>query len=104
MNTLCNISMRVTVVAGQPITPATLNITIVGVFDICQECSIEISGGSMRQWMTGDAGAMPSDYPPFLCGANGGELHYSCCLTATIMCSVTGNEESTWGAIKEMYR
>ena len=33
-----------------------------------------------------------------------GELEYSCCPTATIMCLVTGTDESTWGAIKEMYR
>ena len=36
--------------------------------------------------------------------ANSGELHYSCCLEASVMCTVTGTEESTWGAIKEMYR
>ena len=101
--TLCNVSARVTVVNWNPVAVAS-NITVVGIFDICPECSIEIGANSSRLWMTGDAGAMPADYPPFLCGANGGELHYSCCLTATIMCSVTGNEESTWGAIKEMYR
>jgi hypothetical protein len=82
----------------------TSNITIVGVFNACELCSIEIAANSMRLWKTGDAAAMPAGYPPFLCGANSGELHYSCCLTATIMCNVTGTEESTWGAVKEMYR
>jgi hypothetical protein len=102
--TLCNFNTRVTYVNFVIPVAASSNITVVGIFDICPECSIEIGGNSMRLWMTGAAGAMPSDYPPFLCGANSGELQYTCCLTATIMCSVTGNEESTWGAIKEMYR
>jgi len=101
--TVCSVSARVTYVNFAPVA-VTSNITIVGIFDVCQWCSIEIAANSTRLWMTGDAAAMPTGYPPFLCGANGGELHYSCCLTASIMCSVTGTEESTWGAIKDMYR
>ena len=101
--TLCSVSARVTVVNFEPVA-VTSNITVIGIFDVCQWCSIEIAANSTRLWMTGDAGAMPTGYPPFLCGANSGELHYSCCLTASVMCSVTGTEESTWGAIKDMYR
>ena len=101
--TLCNINARVTLVNFQPVALIS-NITIVGVFDLCLMCSIEIVANSQRLWMTGDAAGMPADYPDFLCGANGGELHYSCCIDVSIMCSVTGTEESTWGAIKEMYR
>lgn len=100
---LCSVSARVTVFGFEPVAVAS-NITVVGIFDVCEWCSIEIAANSSRLWMTGDAGAMPADYPPFLCAANAGELHYSCCLTASIMCSVTGTEESTWGAIKDMYR
>ena len=101
--TICNVNARVTVVGNMPVA-VTSNITIVGIFYVCEWCSIEIAANSTRLWMTGDAAAMPTGYPPFLCGANSGELHYSCCLTASIMCSVTGTEESTWGAIKERYR
>jgi hypothetical protein len=101
--TVCSVNARVTLVNFTPVG-VTSNITIVGIFDVCEWCSIEIAANSARQWKTGDPSAMPSGYPPFLCDADSGELHYSCCLTASIMCSVTGDEESTWGAIKEMYR
>jgi hypothetical protein len=101
--TVCNVNARVTLVGGMAVA-VTSNITIVGVFDLCELCSIEIAANSTRLWKTGDAGAMPTGYPPFLCGANSGELHYSCCMNASIMCYVTGTEESTWGAIKDMYR
>lgn len=99
---LCSITARVTLVAGSPVG-VTSNITIVGIFDICQLCSIQIVGNSTQVWKTG-GGVMPAGYPVFLCGADSGELHYSCCLDASVMCEVTGNEESTWGAIKDMYR
>jgi hypothetical protein len=101
--TLCSVTARVTLVAWQPVMLIS-NITIVGVFDLCQECSIGIAANSERVWMTGDPGAMPGSYPPFLCSADSGELHYTCCMDVDIMCSVTGTEESTWGAIKEMHR
>jgi hypothetical protein len=100
---MCSVTARVTLVAGNPVG-VTSNISITGVFDVCPMCSIHIVANSARLWMTGDAAAMPANYPPFLCGANSGELHYSCCLQASVMCEVTGTEESTWGAIKEMYR
>ncbi len=100
---LCSVNARVTLVNFEPVG-VTSNITITGVFDVCQWCSIQIAANSSRLWMTGDSDPMPTDYPPFLCGAQSGELHYSCCLDVSIMCSVTGTEESTWGAIKEMYR
>lgn len=101
--TLFSVTARVTLVAGNPVG-VTSNISVTGVFDVCPMCSINIVANSTRLWMTGDAAAMPADYPSFLCGANSGELHYSCCLEASVMCTVTGTEESTWGAIKEMYR
>ena len=101
--TICNVSSRVTLVNFVSVAMVS-NITIVGIFDLCPMCSIEIAANSQRLWMTGDAAAMPTDYPDFLCGANGGEMHYSCCINAEIICSVTGTRESTWGAIKEMYR
>ena len=100
---VCNVNARVTVVGNMPVA-ITSNITIVGIFDICQWCSIEIAANSTRIWRTGDAGSMPTGYPPFLCDADSGELHYSCCLNASVMCSETANEEATWGAIKDMYR
>jgi hypothetical protein len=90
-------------VAGNPVG-VTSNWTIIGVFDDCTFCSIQILGNSTQEWKTGDAAAMPANYPPWLCGANSGEFHYSCCLEATVFCEVTANETTTWGAIKEMHR
>jgi hypothetical protein len=96
------VTARVTLVMGNPVG-VTSNWNIVGTFDACTLCSIQIIGNSMQVWKTGQ-GTMPSDYPAFLCSANSGELHYSCCLEATVHCEVTGSETTTWGAIKEMHR
>lgn len=101
MITSCEVGARVTYVMWDPVGVAS-NITVSGEFDQCQECTIHIVGNSQRVW-DGINGPMPADYPPFICGTTG-ELHDMCCLQATITCPIVGTEESSWGAIKELYR
>jgi hypothetical protein len=98
----CNVGARVTIAGGVPVG-LTSNITLTGVFEQCEECTIKIIANSQKIWQTGQ-GAMPSDYPPFLCGASSGELHDMCCISAQIICPVVATEPFTWGAIKGLYR
>ncbi len=73
-------------------------------FDDCDWCFIDYGmANSILVWKTGMP-AMPSNYPPFLCGASGGELHDVCCVTFSIFCDITPTDETTWGAIKGLYR
>ena len=97
----CSVGARVTIVNWQPVGVAS-NITVTGVFDQCEECTIHVVGNSTRIW-DGVTGPMPAGFPTFLCGTTG-ELHDMCCLQATITCPVVGTEESSWGAIKELHR
>jgi hypothetical protein len=99
--TSCAVGARVTLVNWIPVGVAS-NITLTGVFDQCQECTIHVVGNSTRIW-DGVTGPMPADFPPFACGTTG-ELHDMCCLQATITCPIVGTEESSWGAIKELHR
>lgn len=101
MVTSCAVGARVTVVNWQPVGVAS-NITVTGRFDQCEECTIHVVANSTRIW-DGVSGPMPTDFPPFYCGT-AGELHDMCCLQATITCPIVGTEESSWGAIKELYR
>jgi hypothetical protein len=101
--TYYNVSTRISFMGGMPIG-ATSNISFRGAFTDCAYCFIDYAvANSMLMWTTGD-GAMPANYPPFLCGANAGELHDVCCVTMHILCDVTATEESTWGSIKSLYR
>jgi len=99
--TLCSVGARVTYFNFEPVAVAS-NISLMGHFDQCGGCTIEIVANSMRVWATGSSDPMPADFPTFLCGS-GGELHDSCCLTAQISC-VVGADEAAWGAIKSLYR
>lgn len=79
------------------------NISFNGSFDDCPNCVLEyVITNAMLVWYTG-AGPMPPDYPEFLCGAVAGEFFDVCCIDAVIRCG-TGVEESTWGAIKNLYK
>jgi hypothetical protein len=98
-----NVSTRVSYFGWQ-IIGATSNISFRGAFDDCAYCFIDFGvANSMLIWTSGE-GAMPANYPPFLCGAATGELHDACCITMHILCDVTATEESTWGSIKSLYR
>ncbi|MDD3643158.1 MAG: hypothetical protein PHQ19_06825 [Candidatus Krumholzibacteria bacterium] len=97
----CEVGARVTYYNWQPVGVSS-NITVTGVFDQCAECTIRVVANSQRVW-DGVSGPMPAGFPPFYCGTSG-ELHDMCCLQATITCPIVGNEDSSWGAIKDLYR
>lgn len=100
--TYMNVGAKISFVGGQ-VVGVTSNILIQGVFDTCPNCVIEYSiSNALRVWDP-TAGAMPADYPDWACGTTG-ELFDVCCIVAHIVCDEVGNEESTWGAIKEMYK
>lgn len=101
--TYYNVGAKVSYVGWQQIG-VTANISFTGVFNECDWCFIDYGiANSILVWKTGMP-AMPANYPPFLCGANGGELHDVCCVTFSIFCDITPTEETTWGAIKGLYR
>ncbi len=102
--TYYNVGAKVSYVGWTPVG-VTSNITINGVFTDCPYCFITYGiANALRIWKTGDAAPMPANYPPFLCGANTGELYDVCCITLNIICDPTAVEPSTWGAIKGFYR
>ena len=79
------------------------NISFNGMFDDCPNCVLEyVITNALLVWYTG-AGPMPPDYPEFLCGSPAGEFFDVCCIKANILCG-TGVEETTWGAIKSLYK
>ena len=92
-----NVYARVTYVGGVPVSVySTAYFT--GVFTDCPLCTLEYVISNVAQvWPAQGAG-----YPPLLCGA-AGEYFDVCCIRASIHCPV-GAEESTWGAIKSLYR
>ena len=101
--TYMNVQARVTYVAWAAVG-VTSNIYFTGVFDQCPLCELEyVITNAMLVWQTGSPNPMPADFPLFECGANMGELYNICCIQASIYCPV-GTHESTWGAIKELYR
>ncbi len=101
--TYYNVGTKVSYFGWQPIG-ATSNITFRGVFNDCNYCFIDYgTANSLLMWSSG-GGTMPANYPAFLCGASAGELHDVCCVTIHILCDVTSAEQSTWGAIKTLYR
>ncbi len=102
--TYYNVGTKVSYFAWQ-VVGVTSNITMRGAFDACPYCFLDYSlANTMRIWRTGDTAPMPANYPSFLCGANGGELHDVCGVTLNIMCDPTATETSTWGGIKELFR
>jgi len=79
----------------------TSNVSFSGTFENCQgaNCVIEFAIAN-AMWM--GSGAVPSDYPPYLCGATEGEWFDACCATVVIDCTVDTRAE-TWGRIKSLY-
>ena len=94
----------ITYVANNPVG-ATSNVSFAGTFGACPAangCVIEFGiANAMLVWRPG-AGAMPANYPEFLCGTTG-ELFDACCITISIDCIVP-IESSTWGSLKGLYR
>jgi hypothetical protein len=102
--TYYNVGAKVSYIGWQQVG-VTSNVTIEGVFNDCPYCFITYGlANTLRIWKTGDTAPMPGNYPPFLCGANSGELYDVCCVTLNIICDPTATESSTWGAIKDLYR
>lgn len=87
------------------IVGATVNMSGSGTFADCGNgCLVDYAfGNAILDWMTGSPDTMPTDYPPFLCGVDMGELYTACCGTVSISCSVDSDQDQ-WGAIKSMYR
>jgi hypothetical protein len=101
--TAFNVRTRVTLVLGN-VVGATSNIYMTGAFPDCPNCVLEYTfGNAMLVWRSDWSQPEPSPYPAFLCGAASGEYSDVCCMTIKIHCGV-GVEESSWGAIKEIYR
>jgi hypothetical protein len=101
--TYYNVGTRVSYIGGEPVG-ATSNVFFTGIFDGCSGFILEyVITNAMLVWRSDSGAPRPGNYPDFLCGANGGELFEVCCITATIGESVA-TEESSWGAIKELYK
>ncbi|MDZ7798190.1 MAG: hypothetical protein U5L76_01080 [Patescibacteria group bacterium] len=97
-----NVSTRVSYVGGEMIG-VTSNILFTGIFDDCG-CAIEYAiTNAMLVWQTGQPN-QPADYPPFLCAANSGEFFDICCIQAKIYCDPISTDDSSWGAIKGLYK
>jgi hypothetical protein len=102
------VDATLTLVGGMVVGAAS-NISFAGDFTECPEnndCVIQFAiANAMMVWRPVDPeywGAMPGNYPGFLCG-NTGELFDACCVTVSIQCAVP-NEESTWGSLKSLYQ
>lgn len=100
----------VTYVGGEAVA-AVSNITFTGTFDACPEddpgadgCWIDFAiANAALVWKTGDAAPMPADFPPFLCGADAGELHTTSDITLGIDCLEIATEARSWTDIKSIY-
>lgn len=102
--TYFNVSARVNFNGWQPVG-VTSNITMAGTFTECGHCAIDYAiENAMLIWQTGYPTAMPANYPPFLCSATSGELFDVCCILMKIHCNPVSTDQSTWGAIKSLYR
>lgn len=92
---------------GGNLVGASANVDFTGNFPDCPAangCEIRFAiANALFVWASGFPTGMPADYPPFLCDANAGELFDACCIVMEIYC-VIGTEDSTWGAVKGLYR
>jgi hypothetical protein len=83
------------------------NITFNGVFGDCPDqnnCVIEFAiANSALIWRSDWDGAMPANYPEFLCDATMGELHSTSDITLGINCAVA-TEAHSWSSVKDLYR
>jgi hypothetical protein len=104
--TYYNVSTRLSLVNGVPVGK-TSNVFFTGVFDEmdCWDCTLEfVISNALMVWESTSGQPRPDDYPDFLCGATDGELYDACCINAMINCIKVDTDESTWGAIKQLYR
>jgi len=96
----------VTIVGGTAVGVVS-NVYFTGVFANCPPrngCVLDfVIANAMQTGVVTPPAAVPADYPPFLCGADSGELFDACCITAVLDCLIN-NEEKTWGAMKALYR
>lgn len=105
--TYFNVSTRVSLLNGN-VVGSTSNVTFNGWLDTCSCCFIEFAiANVMRVWIEGE-GAPPAPYPPFICSEDKtpgttGELFDACCIMLSISCPNSA-DNSSWGAIKELYR
>lgn len=98
-----NVATRVAIIGGAPVG-ATSSIFFTGSFDGCPGHMLEyVITNAMLVWRSDSGVPRPDNYPNMLCGANSGELFDVCCITASIR-EVVAAEESSWGAIKELYK
>ncbi len=103
--TYFNVSTRVTYVNGAMVGK-TSNVMFTGDFDPmdCYDCSLEyVITNASWVWQSGMPDK-PANYPAFLCGADQGELFDACCINAEIFCDQVPVDESSWGAVKSLYR
>jgi hypothetical protein len=86
---------------------AASDITATGVFDDCRMRDAVVDfviANALIAWHPGWSSVpMPADYPPFLCGAPGGELFDVCCIAMNFQPAVP-IEERSWGLLKAMYQ
>ncbi len=103
--TYFNVSTRVSYVGGEMVGK-TSNVMLTGSFDPmdCLDCEIEFAiANASWVWQSGMPDK-PANYPPYLCGVNQGELFDACCIDARIFCEQVPVDESSWGAVKGLYR
>lgn len=99
-----DVQVTVTFIGFDPVG-ATSNITATGWFNDCPECLIEFFiANSLTVWRSDWDPTPLDDYPPFLCDTEAGEQEDICCVIMTIGCEPTANQQTTWGAIKNLYR
>jgi len=104
--TYYNVSTRVSYIGGQVVGKSS-NVMFTGNFDEmdCYDCTLEfVIANALMVWESTSSDPKPADYPDFLCGATDGELFDACCIDAVINCLMVDAEESTWGAVKQLYR
>ncbi len=98
-----NVSTRITLSGGQ-VSGYVSNVYFTGKFYDCEECWLRyVIANAMLVWMPGWPDGPLANYPDLLCDATLGEQIDVCCIQADIYCDIA-TEESTWGAIKSLYR
>lgn len=80
----------------------TSNVSFSGTFAGCDGADCVIEFAIANAILIG-SGAVPSDYPPYLCGADLGQWFDACCITVVIDCTV-GTQPESWGRIKSLYQ
>jgi len=98
-------------IQGGEVVGMVSNVYFTGSFDDYPGCAIDYTiANASRVWVSTSGDPMPSNYPPFICSVDqtggygsDGELFDACGITCNISCE-TDAEESSWGAVKTIYR